>query len=281
MRLLTAAVGALGLALLFSGWTVESSSGSRRSPALAGLMDRCGWSSTETVKALAACFAAGVGAAVGALALTGLAPLAALASLVAAPLPLARTTTLRRRRQAEMAEAWPDAISSLIAGIRAGMSLPECCCALTERGPEALQGGFAALASSYRACMSFAEALDRLRETLDDPISDRVVMVLRLANDVGGTDLVSVLRATSDFIREDLRTRGEIRARWSWTVNAARLAAFTPMLVLVLMGLRPEARLAYARPGGLLTITAGSLVTLVGYRLMLRAARLPEERRLG
>ena len=281
MRFLVAGAGALGLALLFSGCTVDRSAGSRRSPLLERWCGGWGLSSTEVTKLLAASLVAGVVAAAGTLAVTGLAPLAAVAFLSAAPIPSARTAARRRRRREELSEAWPDAISSIIAGVRAGMSLPECCCTLAERGPDALQPGFAAMASSYRACMSFDAALDRMRETLDDPIADRVAMVLRLANEVGGTDLVRVLRATSDFIREDLRTRGEIRARWSWTVNAARLAAATPFLVLVLMGLRPEARLAYARSGGVITIAIGSVVTLLGYRLMLRAARLPEERRLG
>ena len=273
--------GALGMALLFSGCTVETSSRSPRSALLQGWSDRWGLSSSDAMKLLATSLVAGVVAAAGTLALTGLAPLAAVAFLSAASTPTTRVTARRRRRQEEMSEAWPDAISSLVAGIRAGMSLPECCCALIERGPAALQPGFAALASTYRSCMSFEAALDRMRVVLDDPITDRVAIVLRLANEVGGTDLVRVLRATGDFIREDLRTRGEIRARWSWTVNAARLAAATPFLVLVIMGLRPEARLAYGRPGGVITVAVGCVVTLVGYRLMLRVATLRVERRLG
>lgn len=276
------AAGSLGLALVFSGCTVEGAAlGLWRSALLDRWLGRWGLSGTHAIKLLAVSLAVGAGAAAVVLVLTGLVPLATVALVAVAPAPFARASAHRRRRAEEMSEAWPDAISSIIAGVRAGMSLPECCCALTERGPAVLHAGFAAFASTYRACMSFEAALDRLRDTLDDPVTDRVVMVLRLANDVGGTDLVRVLGATGDFIREDLRTRGEIRARWSWTVNAARLAAATPFLVLFLMGLRPEARLAYAGPGGVITIAVGSVVTLSGYRLMLRAARLPQERRLG
>lgn len=269
------------MALLFSGACAEASSGSSSSPRLERWLGRWGLSSTEAIKLVGLSVAVGLGAGLLALATTGLLPLAAVATLAAAPAPFARDAARRRRRHEEMRAAWPDALSSIIAGIRAGMSLPECCCALIERGPDALQPGFAAFAGTYRACMSFDAAVEALRASLDDPISDRVGMVLRLANDVGGTDLVRVLRATGDFIREDLRTRGEIRARWSWTLNAARLAAGTPFLVLAVMSLRPEARSAYSRPGGVMTIAVGSLVTLVGYRLMLRAASLPEERRLG
>lgn len=281
MRFVISAAAALGLALVYSGWTAGRSSGFLRSSLSAGWMDRRELSYGATIKLLPMSVAAGVGTGSLTMALTGLVPLALVASSMAARTPFVRAAARARRRREEMSEAWPDAISSMIAGIRAGMSLPECCCALVERGPEVLRPGFTVFGDTYRSCMSFTAALEGLRDALGDPITDRVTVVLQLADDVGGTDLVRVLRATGDFIREDLRTRGEIRARWSWTVNAARLAAGTPFLVLVLMALRPEARVAYTNPRGVTTIAVGSLITVLGYRLMLRAARLPEERRLG
>lgn len=281
MRLLVSAMGALGLALLFSGCTAEAPPGSRRSTASAHRLAQWGLSDAEATKLAVLSSAAGLAAGILVLAATGVVPLAVLAILCVAPAPFALMKARRRRQREEMREAWPDAISSIIAGIRAGMSLAECCCALAERGPMALRSGFKAFADTYRASMSFQAGLDGLRGWLQDPIADRVALVLGLAHEVGGTELVRVLRATNDFIREDLRTRGEIKARWSWTVNAARLAAGTPFVVLILMGLRPEARLAYGSSAGMTTIAVGSLITLLGYRLMLRAARLPEERRLG
>jgi tight adherence protein B len=47
------------------------------------------------------------------------------------------------------------------------------------------------------------------------------------------------------------------------------------------MSTRSEAAAAYSTPAGAATIGFGAVATVVGYRLMLRAARLPEERRLG
>jgi tight adherence protein B len=138
-----------------------------------------------------------------------------------------------------------------------------------------------AFASSYRASGSFRIALDRLRQELADPIADRVVAALALTHEVGGTDLVRVLRTLGDFVREDIRVRKEIEARWSWTVTAARVAAGAPWIVLLLMSTRPEAAMAYNSASGVVVITVGALTTILGYRLMLRAARLPEDRRLA
>jgi tight adherence protein B len=107
------------------------------------------------------------------------------------------------------------------------------------------------------------------------------VAALTLTYEVGGTELVRVLRSLSDFVREDLRVRKEIEARWSWTVTAARTAAAAPWLVLLMMASRPEAAAAYNSSIGAVVIGGGAIATIVGYRLMLRAARLPDERRLA
>lgn len=115
---------------------------------------------------------------------------------------------------------------------------------------------------------------------MQEPVTDRVVSVLLMTQEVGGNDVVRVLRATGDMAREDGRIRDEVQARWSWTLAAARLAALAPFLVLGAMSLRPEGAAAYSSAAGLPAVAAGTLATWIGYRLMLRAARLPDDRRL-
>ena len=195
-------------------------------------------------------------------------------------LVLAATRSRRERRRRQRGTVWPDAIAVLIAAVRAGISLPEACIGLTTRGPEELKAGFHAFTSTYRASGSFDAALVAMRTELSDPIADRVAVALSLANEVGGSDLVRVLRALGDFIREDVRVRKEIEARWSWTVTAARVAAAAPWAVLMMMSTRPEAARAYDSATGALVLALGGFATIIGYRLMLRAARLPDEPRL-
>ena len=185
---------------------------------------------------------------------------------------------VRRRRKAHR-DVWPEAIALLTSGVRAGISLPEVVAGLSERGPEALRPYFQRYRSTYRALTSFDASLEVLADDLSDPIADRVIAALKLANEVGGTDLVRVLRALGDFVRDDLRVRKEVEARWAWTVTAARLAAAAPWLVLIVMSSRPEAAAAYDSPTGMMLVMGGACATFVGYRIMLRAARLPDEPR--
>ncbi|CAN5724993.1 hypothetical protein BH24ACT26_BH24ACT26_19820 [soil metagenome] len=282
MTLLVPALAALGLLLAYEGLTGASP------PRAGGLVERSHALARDS----------GIGTATGPRLLAASAGAAAFVFIFVAGVttsfvtagafaagaawaPIAVVRSRAKKRAFRLREAWPDAIATIIAGVRAGISLPEGCASLVERGPDALQRGWAAFATTYRSSGSFVAGLERLRSELSDPVTDRVATALTLAHEVGGTDLVRVLRTLGDFVREDLRVRKEIEARWSWTVTAARVAAAAPWAVLLLMSTRPEAAVAYNSTAGALVIGAGAGATLLGYRFMLRAARLPEDRRLG
>ena len=160
------------------------------------------------------------------------------------------------------------------------MSLPEAVASLGERGPESVREQFQAFASDYVATARFGECLDRLKDRFADPVADRIVEALRLAHEVGGTELGVLLRSLSHMLREDMRTRGELEARQSWTVNGAKVAVAAPWLVLALLSTRPQAAQAYATTTGALVLAAGALASLIAYRLMLLIGRLPEEGRV-
>jgi tight adherence protein B len=186
----------------------------------------------------------------------------------------------RRQRTVELREVWPDVVDNLASAVRAGMSLPEALGQLGVRGPEQLRPAFRSFIEDYRATGRFGLCLDRLKASLADPVADRILESLRVARDVGGSDLGRLLRTLSQFLREDARTRAEIETRQGWTVNAARMALCAPWVVLALLALRPETVAAYNSPAGALVLLVGGGVSLLAYRLMLRVARLPQEDRV-
>ena len=122
--------------------------------------------------------------------------------------------------------------------------------------------------------------MDALQDALADSVADRVCASLRIARDVGGSDLGQVLRTLSALLREDLRTRGEISARQSWTVNAARMSVAAPWVTLALLSTRPEAVAAFTTWTGTALLAAAAVVSLVAYRLMRMLGRLPTPERV-
>lgn len=198
----------------------------------------------------------------------------------AALLPLTIVRRRRAQRSRELREVWPEAVDNLASGVRAGLSLPEALTQLGSRGPEQLRAAFRTFGEDYRATGRFAESLDHLKAYLADPIGDRVVEALRMAREVGGTDLGRLLRTLSTFLREDARTRAELETRQGWTVNAARLALSAPWILLLLLSTQPSAVAAYNQPAGAVVLVGGGGVSFLAYRFMLHIAKLPRERRV-
>jgi len=195
-------------------------------------------------------------------------------------LPVALLRRLRRRRQGALRDLWPEAIDNLASAVRAGMSLPEGISALAIRGPEPLRPPFGRFSAAYRATGRFGGCLDELKHDLSDPVGDRICETLRVAREVGGSDVGVVLRTLSQLLRSDARTRAELEARQGWVVNAARLAVAAPWVVLLLLSTQLSTVRAFDSAGGTLLLAIGAAVCVAAYRIMLRIGQLPQERRV-
>lgn len=226
------------------------------------------------------CLVVGAAASVLVLALTRVLPVALAFGLIAGYGPLALVRARARRRRASMRDVWPDVVDNIASAVRAGLALPESLSQLAERGPEELRPMFAEFARDYRATGRFHDCLDRLKERLRDPVADRLVESLRIAREVGGSELGTLLRTLSAFLREDARTRSELETRQSWTVGAARLAVAAPWVVLGMLAMRGQSLAAYSRPVGWVILLIGAVLCVVAYRIMVWIGRLPEEERV-
>lgn len=275
-------VGGVGCSLIF--WVIVEPDRPRlehpRSSRVADLLATAGITRMSPRRFVLACVFAGVAGSVLALGMTGVPAIAAILGLMAGWAPVALVRGKAARRLREHAELWPDAVDNLASAIRAGLSLPESLMQLGDRGPERLRPAFVRFAHDYRASGRFEESLDILKARLADPVGDRVLEGLRIAREVGGGDVGRMLRSLSAFLRDDLRTRGELESRQSWTINGARLAVAAPWLVLMAMSLQRDVIGRFASVDGAVVLGGGAVLCVVAYRMMLRIGRLPVERRV-
>ncbi len=282
MTLLLGAMLAAGLVMTASPWLWPAAGrGARRerSRTLARLREEAGYASLSPRTIPAMMVSAAVLASAVVWLVTEISPLALLAALVAgwAPIAFLRGRRLRIRRQRR--GLWPDVCDLLIASIRVGMSLPDAVASLATSAPPMVRPAFVTFARDMHASGRFEQALNRLKPTLADPVADRIIETLRMARQVGGTELVTVLRALSQSVRAEAALRAEVEARQSWIRGAAVLGVVAPWVILGLLVTRAEGALAYSTPAGLLVISVGAAVSVVGFRLMMRIGRLPEPRR--
>lgn len=281
MGALAGLLGGCGLVLIWLACTSDPPQWrSKRSRHLSDLLVQAGFPRTSPAAFVGLSLVCALIVFLGFLGVSGAWPVAAAFGLIALAAPLALINSRARSRRTSLREVWPETIDTLQSAIRAGMSLPEALGNLGQRGPEAVRPQFAAFAIDYASTARFDECLDRLKARFADPVADRIVEALRLAHEVGGQDLTALLRALSHMLREDMRTRGELEARQSWTVNGAKVAVAAPWLVLALLSTRPEAAVAYTTATGVLVLLSGGVASAVAYWLMLRLGRLPEEGRV-
>ena len=213
-------------------------------------------------------------------ALTRVVPIALCFGLMAGALPISLVRMRARKRRSKLRDLWPDVVDNITSGVRAGLALPEALSQLSVRGPAELRPAFTAFAEDYRTTGRFHDCLDRLKDRLSDPVGDRIVESLRIAREVGGSDLGKLLRTLSSFLREDARTRAELETRQGWTINAARLAAGAPWVILGLLALNGSSLEAYSSPTGWMVLAVGAGLCVVAYRAMVWIGRLPEEERV-
>jgi len=277
----------LGLGLFLIWWSFWPHQGLPDAPRKAGMVSRlsdelaqAGFDAMTPRSLLGACVLASLLTFLAFAATTKVVPVALCFGLMAGYAPIVLVRMRARRRRSVMRDLWPDIVDNIGSAVRAGLALPEALSQLTIRGPQELRPAFAAFAEDYRATGRFQDCLDRLKERLSDPVADRLIESLRIAREVGGSDLGRLLRTLSAFLREDARTRAELETRQGWTVNAARLAVAAPWIVLAMLSTRPDSLQAYSRPAGMLVLAIGAALSLVAYRVMVRIGRLPEEGRV-
>lgn len=212
-------------------------------------------------------------------ALLGIGALAAGVGILGALAPLLAVRMRAASRRKANNAVWPDVVDHLVSAVRSGLSLPDALSSIAHAGPVPTRAPFAEFERDYRATANFGQCITRLKDALSDPVADRILETLRMAREVGGTELTTLLRSLASYLREDAAVRAELKARQGWVVNAARLGVAAPWIVLLLLASRSEAVAAYNTPAGTLVILGGMLVSALAYRIMLRVGRLPVEQR--
>jgi len=285
---MTVSGGLLGLVLgvgLLLVWrsgprAPQRRTGARRPGRRQQLLASAGLTGINGAQLVALQVALGVVATVLVLVTTGTVTISLVFGAFGAAVPHLLVRRLAAKRRADLREVWPEVVDNLASAVRAGLSLPEALAALAVRGPEVLRPAFARFAADHRSTGRFSDSLDRLKDDLADPVGDRIVETLRVAREVGGSDLGRVLRTLSTFLREDTRARAELETRQGWVVQAARLAVAAPWIVLLLLATQQQTLAAYDSPVGTALLIGGGVVCVTAYRLMLRIGRLPQDVRV-
>jgi tight adherence protein B len=212
--------------------------------------------------------------------ISGIALVALMPAVVVTLVPRAYFARRRARRLAAVQQAWPDGLRDLVASIGAGASLPKAVEQLARSGSRPLQRAFERYPLLSRT-VGVAAALEIIKEELADPTSDRVIEVLILAHERGGTIVSTILQDLAEATTRDLWTLEEIRTEALEQKINARAVFVLPWLVLVALTAEEGMfRGFYRSPAGAAVILLGAALSLFGLWLVSRLGRDPDEPRV-
>jgi tight adherence protein B len=213
-------------------------------------------------------------------ALTGSLFVALVPGVAVALLPRTYFARRRRLRMREVQAAWPDALRDLVASIASGRSLMQAVNALAAGGPPSMRVAFARFPDLARV-LGVGPALEIVKEDLADPTSDRVIEVLLLAQERGGSIVRTILEDLVDTTTRDLKLLDELETEGLEMRINARAVVVLPWLVLVALTARPGPfRDFYRSSGGVVTLLVAAALTVIGVVVLGRLGREQEEERV-
>ena len=201
-------------------------------------------------------------------------------SIVATTLTFFASKHLEDKRSWKLFEVVPEIVDHIISGVQSGLSLNQSLISLETRGPKLTQEIFERYRENTYAGMSFEDSIEVLQNEFALAASDQLFESLVFAKNLGGSELLALLRQLGDFTRQDLALRREISAKQGWIKNSAHLSAGAPWLLLLLLSAQPTTATAFASPPGVLVLGVGVLLTLSAYLWMGRLSRLPQPVRI-
>ena len=184
------------------------------------------------------------------------------------------------KRKSDIHGACPEMIDILISGVQSGLSLNESLAGLAQRGPEVFKVEFQTFSENLYSHGDFNRALIEVKESMAHPSFDQIVEALLIARELGGAELLTILRLLGKFIREDLSLRREIEVKQNWIKNSAHLSAAAPWILLLLLSTQPSTSQAFSSPAGLLILGAGLGITAIAYFWMNSLSRIPDPNRI-
>jgi tight adherence protein B len=224
--------------------------------------------------------AAGVSSFLAVWAVSGLMVVALPTALTVMFLPRAWLVRRRAQRMLDLQRSWPDGLRDLIASISSGLSLSRSIELLALSGPLALRTAFERYPQLSRA-LGVVQTLEVIKAELAHPTSDRIIEVLIVAHERGGSIVLEILRDLAQATTRDTWVAEEIDTLALEQKINARLVFVIPWLVLAFMTMRAGPfRDFYSSPAGALVVAFGGAASLLGMWIAAKLGRDPDEPRV-
>lgn len=192
--------------------------------------------------------------------------LAIIAGIVAAFLPKAAFSILRKRRMEMFVLQLPEALLSISGAMKAGASLVQAMEVMVAETKGPIAQEFGLFLRELRVGVTYDDALGNLVERVPNEELRLVVAGMRISREIGG-NLAETLARLSDTLRKKIEMEGKIKALTAQGRMQGIVMALLPIFLgVVLYYMEPEhMRRLFTEPFGWATIAVVVIVEALGY----------------
>lgn len=199
-------------------------------------------------------------------------------SAIALTLDLRSTKRSTNRFRSEA--SWPQFVETFLSAVSSGATLVEAMRFASDFKIKpiniAIEAAVATLDRGVRVESAFLE----FGANVNHHYADYFVRAVLISYENGANNLIDTLAYHAADVREDLASREQTRARQAAILVVGKLGLLAPWVLLAVLCVNQANRTAFQTPGGQLLLLGGFAVSIIAYRLILLAGRLPSRLRL-
>jgi tight adherence protein B len=183
--------------------------------------------------------------------------------------PLWLLKFLKKRREAKFLAAFPDAVDTIVRGIKAGLPLIDSLRIIATDAPEPLRSEMRAIVDTQTVGIPIGEACGRLYERIPLPEANFFAIVIAIQQKAGG-NLSEALGNLSKVLRERKKMKAKIQAMSMEAKASASIIACLPIAVMTLVYITSPQyiELLWTTPTGRLMLAGCAMWMFTGVMVM-------------
>jgi tight adherence protein B len=184
-------------------------------------------------------------------------------------LPFWMLKFLKKRREAKFLQAFPDAVDTIVRGIKAGLPLLDSLKVIATDAPEPLKSEFIAIVETQTVGIPIGEACTKLYERIPVPEANFFGIVIAIQQKSGG-NLSEALGNLSKVLRERKKMKAKIQAMsMEAKASASIIAALPPSVAGLVYITSPQyIELLWTHPTGRMLLAGCAVWMLTGVMVM-------------
>jgi tight adherence protein B len=176
---------------------------------------------------------------------------------------------LRKRRENKFLDAFPDAVDTIVRGVKSGLPLLDSMRLIALESPEPVRGEFKAIMETQAIGIPIGDAVGKLFERIPVPEANFFGIVIAIQSRSGG-NLSEALGNLSKVLRDRKKMKAKIQAMSMEAKASASIIGALPLVVMILISITSLSyiELLWTHPTGRMMLAGSAIWMFMGIMVM-------------